>query len=295
MAIDGMYKPTEEELELLKRWYAPDVTKKIDERRTNALGMNRAQIAQTGVKREVAVEDVNESPAQLSAQELDAISAQAREQGFEEGLVKGKEQGLANGYEEGFSQGIEQGIEQGTKQGLETAQAQIDQKIALLDSLLAQLQQPIEQQQELVEQSLLNLTLTLAQKVVHTEIKQNPEPITSAISQGLNLLGNDSAITIKLNPQDVDSATDIWDEAAQQTRHLTFVSDPSLAQGDCVLESNASSVCFELSQRCHQVFDDFITQEPPSVEGVDNTGQLNVEQALDEQDDEPNLPPQEES
>lgn len=268
MAIDGMYKPTEEELELLKRWYAPDVSTKIESNRTNAFGMNVAEMAQEKAnikekKADVAVEDVSESPQPLSAQELDEISEQAKQQGFDEGLIKGKEQGIANGYEEGYSQGVEQGIEAGTQQGLEQAQQQIDQKLALLDSLLAQLSQPIEQQNQSIEQALVNLSLTLAEKVLHSEIQQNPGPLQQAIGEGLNLLGADKAIAIKLNPEDKQHIDQIWNEEACKTRRLSLIVDPSIAQGNCVLESNTSSVSIDMQERCAQVFDDFLAQEKP--------------------------------
>jgi len=269
MAIDGLYKPTEEELELLKRWYAPDVSKKIETSRTNALGMNISQLAQ---KKEVhavqsssvSVEDVEQAPTSLSAQDLDEISEQAKQQGFEEGLTKGKEQGMANGYEEGYSQGIEQGIEAGMAQGIEQGQEMIEQKLALLDGLLSQLQQPIDQQNEQIEQSLLNLSLTLAKKVIHSEIEQNPKPLQQAIAQGLNLLGGDTAITIKLNPNDMTHAQQIWDEQACQTRQLNLMVDPLIAPGDCTLESSTSSVSFNIEERSAQVFDDLLSQEKPS-------------------------------
>ncbi len=273
MAIDGMYKPTEEELELLKRWYAPDVSTEIEPNRTNAFGMNVAELAQDKVKQQqnktpVEVEDVSESPMPLSAKELDQISEQAKEQGFEEGLIKGKEQGLANGYEAGYQQGIEQGIEAGTAQGLEQAQASINQKLAMLDSLINQFKQPIEQQNLSIEQAMVNLSLCLAKKVIHTEITQNPEPLLQAIGEGLNLLGSDKGIEIKLNPDDLAHAQDIWDEKTCQSRQLNLLVDPSLRQGDCVLESATSSVSFDIEERCAQVFDDFVSQEKPTPQSL---------------------------
>jgi len=272
MAIDGTYEPTEEELELLQRWYAPDVAQEVEPTRTNALGMNVAQLAKNKAQAAtadhgVSVEDVEQSPAQLSAQDLEQISDQAKQQGFDEGLVKGKEQGIANGYEEGYNQGIEQGIESGTAQGLEQAQLQIDEKIALLDNLIAQLSQPIAQQDDEIERSLVNLSLMLAKKVIHCEILQNPKPLQHAIAQGLNILSDEQTITIKLHPDDMTHAQQVWDESTCEQRKLSLQVDPSLSQGDCVLESASSSVALDLDDRCNQVFDDFMAQPSPDIEG----------------------------
>jgi len=270
MAIDGTYKPTEQELELLQRWYAPDVAKKVDQQRTNAFGMSVAQLQKNKEKRivsqsEVAVEDVEHSPAPLSATQLHEITEQAQEQGFEQGLAKGKEKGLAQGYEEGYSQGIEQGITTGTEQGLAQAQTLVDQKLALLESLLSQLSAPLAQQHEQIELALVNLSLTLAKKVIHTEISQNIEPLHHAIGQGINLLGKGSPINVALNPIDFEQISVMWDQQARDQHQLSFTPQPSINQGDCLVESSASSVSFDLASRSAQVFDDLLGQERPQT------------------------------
>jgi len=275
MAIDSTYKPTEEELELLQRWYAPDVSEKVSSSRTNAFGMNVADLAkkkdQLSQKESgVSVEDVEQSPGQLSAQELEAISEQAKEQGFEQGLAKGKEQGIAQGYEEGYSQGVEQGIDAGRTEGLAQAQSEIDQKLALLDSLLSQLNDPIEQKNKAIEQSLVNLSLTLAKKVIHSEVTQNPQPLQHAIGEALNILGTHNAITVKLHPEDMTHIQLVWDGDACDKRNLNLIVDPSLNQGNCLLESATSAVTLDLEQRCSQVFDDFVSQQSPVVEESDD-------------------------
>jgi len=275
MAIDSTYKPTEEELELLQRWYAPDVSKKVSPSRTNALGMNVADLANkknelSQKESNVSVEDVEQPPGQLSAQELETISEQAKEQGFEQGLAKGKEKGIAQGYEEGYSQGVEQGVEAGKTEGLAQAQSQIDQKLALLDNLLLQLNDPIAQKNNAVEQSLVNLSLTLARKVIHSEVTQNPQPLQHAIGEGLNILGTQNAITVKLHPEDMTRIQQVWDDEACDKRNLNLMVDPSLNQGDCLLESATSAVTLDLEQRCSQVFDDFVSQESPVVEEPDD-------------------------
>lgn len=271
MPIDGTYKPTEQELELLQRWYAPDLTTKTDSQRTNALGMNVAKLNSGNIASsdKVTVEDVEHTPTQLSAQDLDAITQQAEEQGFEEGLAKGREQGLANGYEEGFSQGLEQGIEQGTKQGLEQAQQQIDEKLQFLTQLIEQFHHPIAHNNQLIEHSLVNLSLTLAKKVIQCEISQSSEPLYQAVSQGINLLGSQYPVTIKLCAEDLEHAHTLWDEQTRSGQKLTFVHDATIAKGSCLLESSASSVSFDLERRCAQVFDDFVAQERPQALDVE--------------------------
>ncbi|NRA60067.1 MAG: hypothetical protein HRU25_03990 [Psychrobium sp.] len=264
-----MYKPTEQELELLKRWYAPEMSEKVAKEKTNAFGMSVSQVGKTKPKPvEKQVEDISdtiEQPQALSAAQLAEISDQAQEQGFEQGLKKGTEQGLLEGHTLGFDQGLEQGNEEGLKQGLAQSEIEINARFALLDALIAQLQHPLKAQEEALEESLLTLALTLAKKVIHTEISQSPLPIISAISEGIRALDNNETLKIRLHQQDLQHVSDYWskDELAKRQIHLEH--DVTLQPGDCHIESKVSSVNLPLSDRIEQVFDDLLGQEKPKT------------------------------
>ncbi|MDP2559836.1 FliH/SctL family protein [Psychrobium sp. 1_MG-2023] len=276
-----MYKPSTEELELLKRWYAPDVTEKVAEDRTNALGMNVAELSQKKavVEEEVVTEDV-QAPSALSAQELEEITQQAQQQGFEQGLEKGIAQGIVQGHEEGYKQGVEQGVEEGREQGLATIQPELEHKLALIDSLLERLQTPLAKQEQEIEQSLLHLAMVLAKKVIHTEVKQHHEPIVQAVSEALVLLKDSSPLTLRLNPQDTEYLKQVWTEDEISQRHITLQLDPSLSDGDCVIESPSSSVSSVLTERIEHVFEDFKSQERPNTQYTDSQVYSNEEQTL---------------
>lgn len=259
-----VYKPTAEELELLKRWYAPDVSEDIDNQRTNAFRMNVADLAKPTVTEPEPQSEVEQGT--LSAQALEEITQQAQAQGYEEGLIKGKEEGLLQGHETGYEQGLAQGIEEGRAQGLEQVQPEIEQRVALMDAMLTRLQLPIAHQAQQIEHSLLQLALTLARKVIHCEISQNTQPIINAVSEGVKLIGTENPVNLRVNPQDIMTIEQLYSEQQRRDKNLIIDPDASLAIGDCVLETHNSSVSLNLEERINQVFDDFSTKPQPEHE-----------------------------
>ena len=264
-----VYKPTDEELALLKRWYAPDVGESVDEERTNAFRMNVSTLGQQPTVIEEPQQE--EQPATLSAQALAQITEQAQEQGYQDGLDKGKEEGLLKGHEAGYQQGLEQGIEEGLSQGLAQSQPAIEQRLLLIDSLIGQLETPLSHQNEKIEQALLELALTLSRKVIHNEVQQDSQPIMKAVSEGVRIIGHSEPMTIRVHPQDIDALNLLFDNTQRIDKKITIDADASLAVGDCILDTHSSSVSLLLEERINQVFDDFSSKPSPEHETFDTT------------------------
>jgi len=261
-----VYKPTDEELALLKRWYAPDVADDVDTRRTNAFKMNVSELNKP--REPIKTEDAEPESNTLSANALAEITQQAHEQGYQDGLQKGKEEGLLQGHQTGYEQGLEQGAEEGKAQGLAQAQPEIEQRLALLDVLSEKLSEPLSLQQGAIEKSLVQLALTLAQKVIHTEISQNSQPLINAVRAGVKAIGHAGHINIAVNPQDLEALESVWDKEQRLKKDITFDVDASIAAGDCYLETPTSSISINLEERVAQVFDDFLSQSQPTHEHI---------------------------
>tara|TARA_B110001452_G_scaffold240173_1_gene221589 strand:+ start:213 stop:1157 length:945 start_codon:yes stop_codon:yes gene_type:complete len=277
-----VYKPTDEELELLKRWYAPDVSEEVDKERTNAFRMN---VANLSTPEPAAVDSTDEEESNtLSAQALEEITQQAQEQGYQEGIARGKEEGLLQGHQEGYDQGLVQGIEDGVAQGLEQAQPQIAQRVAIIDAMITKLQQPLSSQDKAVEDALVDLALTLAKKIVHVEITQSKKPIIQAVSEGIKVIGGENTVSLQVNPQDLGIIESLFGEQQSEKNRLTIASDPALNIGDCYLNTTNSSVSLNLDERINQVFDDFNNNVTPEYEPIpqDVVEQSDVTSAMED-------------
>lgn len=270
MSSDRVFRPNEEQLELLKRWYAPDVTKAVNQQATNAFGMTAKDMVQaqaetkTKVEPELEEPPQQQEPAQLTAQDLEEIRLSAQQEGHDQGFSKGQAEGILAGHDEGYQQGLEQGKIEGHQQGYETGKAEIDAQLALLAQLVAQFEAPLADQEQQLEQALVELALDVAKKVIHTEVSQSHQPMVQAITDGVRLLGRHEPVTVRLHPQDLETISTIWPQDELIKRNMMLESDLTLTVGSCAIESKLSMVTLDLPARIEQVFNDFYARPAPA-------------------------------
>jgi len=272
MSSDRVFRPNEEQLELLKRWYAPDVSKAVSQETTNAFGLTAQQMnerQQVAVVEEVAEPESEVESAQLTAQDLDEIRQSAQQEGYDAGFSKGQSEGVLAGHDDGYEQGLAQGQAEGHQQAMDAGQAEITATVALLTQLVAQLAAPLHEQEQQLELALVDLALDVAKKVIHTEVTQSHQPIIAAITDGIKVLGRNEPITVQLHPQDIESVLSVWPQDQLDKRGVELEPDLTMTLGSCHIESKMSSVSLALSERIEQVFSDFYARPAPQIERVE--------------------------
>lgn len=252
------FAPTDELLELLKRWPSPqlDPDKKAPLGKTNAL--NKTLPSQKVAT--VAVEEQGELDIKpLTADDIEQI----RQAAYDEGFAQGKEEGFSKGYEEGREQGTADGLAhgqaEGKKLGLEQASEEIEQKKRELAALLDQLQQPLLQVDQQVEQQLLQLCLAMAEAVIAVECKTNPQVILKTLSDATSILPLQTEhILIKLHPDDLAVVEQHFSPEQLAERHWQLRSDPAVEQGGCLLETPLSSMDRSIKHRVQSSLEHFL-------------------------------------
>ena len=176
--------------------------------------------------------------AGVSAGELEALVLGAAREGRGEGYVEGLEQGRA----EGFGQGHED--------GLAAARRIIEEQVARLAALIATLQQPIEGQQAELREAMLEIVTRVAEGVVRSELRLQPDSIRVVIDEALAALPlGATAIRVIVCPADAELIMAGRPAAAQ----WTVEPDPALAPGDCRIEARESVVHYAVSDRLGQM------------------------------------------
>jgi flagellar assembly protein FliH len=252
------FAPTDEVLELLKRWPTPV----LDNEQKNRAGKTNA-LNKTISSDRVAAAAVEEEP-ELEIKPLTADDIeQIRQAAYEEGFAQGKEEGFSKGYEEGREQGTADGLAhgqaEGKKQGLEQATAEIEQQKQQLAVLLDQLQQPLLQIDQQVEQQLLQLCLAMAEAVIAVECKTNPQVILTTLSEATALLPLQTEhILLKLHPEDIAIIEQHFSAEQQAERHWQLRADPSIERGGCLLETAVSSMDRSIKHRLQSSLEHFL-------------------------------------
>jgi len=191
---------------------------------------------------------------------------QIRQAAFDEGISQGKEEGFGQGYNEGREQGYQDGLQQGQaegkKLGLSEGEQLIREQLAQLQLLIDQLQQPLQKVDAAVEQSLLNLSLQMAQAVLGVEVKTNPQCILNTLREAVEALPYQAEkLVIKLHPDDVAIIQQHYTSEEIAERLWQIRSEPALERGDCRVESTESSVDRTLKTRLQSSLEHFL-QEP---------------------------------
>lgn len=167
--------------------------------------------------------------------QAEAVMAAAQKEGKELGYAEGREQGYAEGLEAGHSE----------------APLEVEQLKETLRATLEALTQARETTFAAVETDLAEIVVTLAGQLAAGAIDVEPSRVIELARQGMNLLADSDAMTIRaaeapaalLREEQQALAT------ALNVSSLRIVEDPTLTPEGCVVESELGRVDLRISQR----------------------------------------------
>lgn len=231
------------------------------------------------------VEDVSpeEKPQPMTAEQLHVLSEEARQEGY------------AEGYNEGLKKGTDQGLEKGTKQGQKKAYD--EKKADLIDTQnrlrgIAQcLFEPMQQQTELLENTIVDMVTMLAKNLIRQEITQSPIALFHIVQRAVNSLPiGEKNITIILNDADADLMENILTAKKSSWR---IERDNDVTSGGCLVKTENSFIDYEIENRLKQYLDEVVYQgddDRVSLPEVDDVSTLYNKQLSDSTLSENTLP-----
>ncbi|MGC8806338.1 MAG: FliH/SctL family protein [Thiomonas sp.] len=161
-----------------------------------------------------------------TAQQFEAVYAQAEAQGREEGRAAGHAQGYSEGYAAGHAEGLAAG------------RAQAQQEREALRGLVERLAQPVAALDAEAETALVALALELARQVVLHELRTQPEAILPIVRQALAAFPAQAGTPgLRLHPLDVDLLHTAAPEL--EASGVVLLADEHLQRGDVVVQSAA--------------------------------------------------------
>lgn len=165
----------------------------------------------------------------LTAEQLEAVQKEAYQEAWDEGFAKGHAEGMAAGQQE------------------------VAQRVVLLEKLMRALGQPFEELDASVEESLVDLAMTLAQALVRRELRADPGQVVAVVQEALAALPVASRhVRVCLHPEDVAvvAAALAGREAAGNAESgWQLQEDPALKRGDCVILSENSQIDASMEKR----------------------------------------------
>jgi len=173
--------------------------------------------------------------------------AEGEAKGFSEGEVKGFAEGEAKGFSEGEAKGFSEGQAKGFTDGELAGKKIHDEELREYEAIHQLLLRLVEDMKDFTEtviheseNDLLQIALSIAQKVLKKELSQDPEAILESIQEALSALSPAKTAILRIHPQDVEMITRKRPELLEAVKGVSILKiepDPKLLPGDCIVET----------------------------------------------------------
>jgi flagellar assembly protein FliH len=151
-------------------------------------------------------------------------------------------------YEIGFSQGEKAGKEVGEKM-VEALLKQYSQTLEALANLRKEIFSASERE-------VIRLSLEIARKVVKREVTIDEEVIMALVKVALNRLGEESVMTLRVNPRDCQSIlrySSSQGKANPLHAGIKLVEDVMISRGGCLIETEAGIIDARIEEQFREI------------------------------------------
>lgn len=206
-----------------------------------------------------------------TADDLEQIRKQAYDSGMQEGRQAGREQGLTEGRAKGKEEGYQVGYSQGLEEGLAAGQTQINESLVNLESLLSELIAPLNKQQNILEEAMLNVSMAVARAVIHRELSIDSSSIREALHLTLNELPKvDKGFSIRVHPKDEAFVSPILE---RHKAEMILKTDDSILPGGFELSSSSQLIDHTIEKRFQKTVQSMLSA---AIQGGADADQIEV-------------------
>lgn len=130
-------------------------------------------------------------------------------------------------------QAYQQGVEAGKQEAWQLAQQEIDALQQNMQVLIQSIPSELTRVLSEAEPQLLDLALSIAKKIIQTEVAQNPNVIAGVVHAALEQVQNQTIIAIHLNPDDVETLQPEFSDG-----RIELIPDSAVQRGGCRVETD---------------------------------------------------------
>lgn len=223
------------DVNIFDRWALPSFDPQSDEPEAVQAPEQSVAAEELAHSEDVPVEEVKP----LTLDELEAIRQEA--------------------YNEGFSTGEKDGFHAGQLKARQEADAALAPRLENLERLMAQLLEPIADQDRNLEHAMVTLVSQLASEVIQRDLLIDSSQIRQVLREALKLLpmgaGN---VRIHINPQDFELVKALRERHEESWR---IVEDADLLPGGCRIETEHSRIDASVETRLGQAIKQLFEQQ----------------------------------
>ncbi|MEM7280103.1 MAG: flagellar assembly protein FliH [Pseudomonadota bacterium] len=158
----------------------------------------------------------------------------------------------------------QRGYQDGLVQGLQQAQIEQQQWLTRLEQLLNTIASPLSGLDEEVEHQLVHLCIVIAKQLVRRELKADPKQILGVVREALKILPVASSdVQIHLHPEDAELIRETLTKPGQEFA-WKVIEDPMLTRGGCHVTSHASRIDARVESRIGKIFAELLSGDRES-------------------------------
>ena len=139
-----------------------------------------------------------------------------------------------------IDEGYARGLADGEKRALATGQARLNDALALLAKINAEMQETASLAPALHEENVAALAVIVARQIVAREVSLDRQLVSDLVRRALTEFPVDHSVRIRVNPIDLSLMT--MGDSSQaiapitSSRDVSWLADPRVARGGCLVE-----------------------------------------------------------
>lgn len=169
----------------------------------------------------------------------------------QEGLAL-KAEAAQKGREEGFAEGLKQGL----SQGIDQSRSAFNEKVGETVKIFEKIQNLYQHLWQTNEPAVVQLAMSVAERVVFHELSTSPDLIKSAFQSAVDHLQEQHEAAFRVHPDDLECIQTCRDDLKDRLKALvkvTIVPDPTLKRGDIIMETEAGRLDATVKRRIESV------------------------------------------
>ncbi|UCE60338.1 MAG: hypothetical protein JSU63_01045 [Phycisphaerales bacterium] len=158
---------------------------------------------------------------------------------------KAKKDAYEDGYRRGFVDGQQAGHEAARKESIERFTQQHAGIVASMERAVAEIDAMKEDLRLAAERDVLDFAVSIAGKLTFAIGREHRESATANLRRALELVASQTALTVRVHPDDIASTEMFADSVLRQadaSRAVSIVADESIGPGGCQVQSGAMQI-----------------------------------------------------